>query len=246
MKKEEIILYKIIGGDEYRKEDVVAAEQILEVFVDDCPGFTVSCTPENLQEFFTGHLFLRGLIKDAAQLRDLQVDLQKGKVFAVRNRAVQEKGCAAEKDRNAAPRGVLGKGSLRKMLCLAEQVFEHPGPLFLETGCAHCCALAYGDKIFCCFEDIGRHNALDKAVGFALRQGIPLEETAVYTSGRISADYVKKLAHAGIPTVISRAAVTGEAVRLARENQIQMLGFVRKGNANVYSPFSEKESTFFL
>lgn len=63
---------------------------------------------------------------------------------------------------------------------------------------------------------MGRHNALDKAVGWALKRGLPLKESAVFTSGRISGDYLAKIIRAGISTVVSRAAVTGEAVKLAK------------------------------
>ena len=82
---------------------------------------------------------------------------------------------------------------------------------------------------------MGRHNALDKAVGWALKRGLPLKESAVFTSGRISGDYLAKIIRAGISTVVSRAAVTGEAVKLAKNHGIAMYGFVRRGSGNVYA-----------
>lgn len=120
------------------------------------------------------------------------------------------------------------------VLEMTSELFETPGDLFQSTGCAHSCALVYDGKVQCCIEDIGRHNALDKVVGFALKNGIPLSASIIFTSGRISRDYLEKVIKSGVRIVVSRAAVTASAVALARQKNITMLGFIRRNGGNVY------------
>lgn len=117
---------------------------------------------------------------------------------------------------------------------ITEELFENPGDLFQSTGCAHSCALVTDGKLQCYMEDIGRHNALDKVIGYALKKGIPIAGSVVFTSGRISRDYLEKVIKAGFRIVVSRAAVTASAVALARQKDITMLGFVRKNSGNIY------------
>lgn len=117
---------------------------------------------------------------------------------------------------------------------ITEELFENPGDLFQSTGCAHSCALVTDGKIQCYMEDIGRHNALDKVIGYALKNGIPMAKSIVFSSGRISQDYLEKVIKAGFRIVVSRAAVTAGAVALARSEGITMLGFVRRNAGNVY------------
>lgn len=120
------------------------------------------------------------------------------------------------------------------LLRLTQELFETPGDLFQSTGCAHSCALVTDGAVQCYREDIGRHNALDKVIGFALKNGIPISKSIVFTSGRISQDYLEKVIKAGFRIVVSRAAVTASAVALARRENITMLGFVRKNGGNIY------------
>ena len=120
------------------------------------------------------------------------------------------------------------------LLRLTSELFETPGDLFQSTGCAHSCALVTDGQVRCYREDIGRHNALDKVIGFALKNGIPMGNSIVFTSGRISRDYLQKVIKAGFKIVVSRAAVTAAAVALAREANITMLGFVRRNGGNIY------------
>ena len=124
--------------------------------------------------------------------------------------------------------------SIDMILEMTSGLFETPGDLFQSTGCAHSCALVYEGQVRCCIEDIGRHNALDKVVGFALKNAIPLSASVVFTSGRISRDYLEKVIRAGVRIVVSRAAVTASAVALARQENITMLGFIRRNGGNVY------------
>lgn len=120
------------------------------------------------------------------------------------------------------------------LFSILEAMFENPGDLFQTTGCAHSCTLVTDGKIQCAMEDIGRHNALDKVIGFALKNGIPISKSIVFTSGRISQDYLQKVIKAGFRIVVSRSAVTAGAVALARKENITMLGFMRKNAGNIY------------
>lgn len=117
----------------------------------------------------------------------------------------------------------------------AEVFFSQPGELFRETGCAHSCAFWKEREIICSFEDIGRHNALDKVAGKLLIQEIDPGDGVIFTSGRISADYLKKIIQMGVATVVSRAAVTEAAVLLAEKYGILLLGFVRNYTGNLYA-----------
>ena len=132
------------------------------------------------------------------------------------------------------PEGNLTAMEIETVLRLTSELFETPGDLFQSTGCAHSCALVTDGVVRCYREDIGRHNALDKVIGFALRNGISMAGSIVFTSGRISQDYLEKVIKAGFKMVVSRAAVTASAVELARKENITMLGFIRRNGGNIY------------
>ena len=132
------------------------------------------------------------------------------------------------------PEKVLTAVEIETILRLTSALFETPGDLFQSTGCAHSCALVTDGQVRCYREDIGRHNALDKVIGFALKNGVPISKSIVFTSGRISQDYLEKVIKAGFKIVVSRAAVTASAVELARKENITMLGFIRRNGGNIY------------
>ena len=139
-----------------------------------------------------------------------------------------------QKEYPAQPEGRLSAVEIETILRLTSELFETPGDLFQSTGCAHSCALVTDGQVQCYREDIGRHNALDKVIGFALKNGIPISRSIVFTSGRISQDYLQKVIKAGFRIVVSRAAVTASAVALARQENITMLGFIRRNGGNIY------------
>ena len=139
-----------------------------------------------------------------------------------------------QKEYPPQPEGRLSAVEIDAILRLTSELFETPGDLFQSTGCAHSCALVTDGQVQCYREDIGRHNALDKVIGFALKNGVPISKSIVFTSGRISQDYLEKVIKAGFKIVVSRAAVTASAVALARRENITMLGFMRKNAGNIY------------
>lgn len=252
VKKQTVQILKIKNGEIFPTEDEVAVERHLFVKINGEKMFSLNCTPEFLEELILGRLYTEGMIRDKKQIKNIRILRDQGEihvslsskitsfsragwVFASSEQKERRDNAVTEKEESDEMKRGREMSEMSRLFRMADEIFEDPGELFRDTGCAHCCALYLHGQIACRFEDVGRHNALDKAVGWALKKGLPLGETAVFTSGRISGDYLAKIIWAGISTVVSRAAVTGEAVKLAKNHGVAMYGFVRKGNGNCYS-----------
>jgi FdhD protein len=108
---------------------------------------------------------------------------------------------------------------------------------FAATGGLHATGLFTRDGVLLCArEDVGRHNAFDKAVGWAfVERRLPLDDCVICVSGRLSFELVQKAAVAGCPLLVAVGAPSSLAVDLARDRGITLCGFVRGGHANVYT-----------
>jgi FdhD protein len=103
------------------------------------------------------------------------------------------------------------------------------------TGGVHSAALSDGDKIIAFAEDIGRHNAVDKVLGFCVLENIPFKGTIMMASGRLSSDIVNKCLTCSVPVIVSRTSPTSLAVEIAAASGITLIGFVRGTRMNIYS-----------
>lgn len=112
--------------------------------------------------------------------------------------------------------------------------FADGSPLHGITFATHSCILAQKDHILFSCEDIGRHNALDKVIGYALRHNIDLHQCMVYSSGRIPTDMTLKVIHAGIPILSSKASPTSEAIDLAKISPDPDLCSQKGSNESIY------------
>ena len=150
--------------------------------------------------------------------------------------------------------GVCGKGALEAVRVEAEPVdselrvegdlisalpdrLRESQAAFTETGGLHATGLfnAAGE-LLCLREDVGQHNALDKVVGWAFRERrLPLGDSILCVSGRLSFELVQKASVAGCPILVAVGAPSSLAVELASAQRITLCGFVRGGRMNVYT-----------
>lgn len=119
---------------------------------------------------------------------------------------------------------------------LADRIAEGM-PLHEKTWGAHSCFLALGEQLLFSCEDIGRHNAIDKAVGYALKNGLSLEYCILYTSGRTPFDMTMKIIMAGIPVVAAKAIPMMDSVELAKKYRLTMICAARPDRMRVYTDF---------
>ena len=121
-----------------------------------------------------------------------------------------------------------------QVLSLIQQHFDH-SELFHETGAVHSAGLCDPSTILSYYEDIGRHNALDKLAGDILLKGINTQNKIATVSCRMSLEIIGKIIKTGIPIVISNAAPTLSAVKLAHRAGLTVIGFARNNRFNVYT-----------
>ena len=110
-------------------------------------------------------------------------------------------------------------------------------PVFDSTGAIHAAGLFdTNGEMLCVREDVGRHNAVDKVIGWALAENrLPASENVLVVSGRVSFEITQKAAAAGIPVVVAVSAPTSLAIDLAERFRICLCGFARAAQFNVYS-----------
>ncbi|HKZ56668.1 MAG TPA: formate dehydrogenase accessory sulfurtransferase FdhD, partial [Thermodesulfovibrionales bacterium] len=113
--------------------------------------------------------------------------------------------------------------------------FQQRSEIFRLTGGVHSAALSDGEKILVFAEDIGRHNAIDKIIGYSILEKIPFAGKLILVSGRLSSEIVSKCSRWGIPIVASRAAPTNLAIEIAETSGITLIGFVRGERINIYT-----------
>jgi FdhD protein len=124
-----------------------------------------------------------------------------------------------------------------ELIIEAPELLRQRQKVFAGTGGVHAAGLLGLDgELLCVREDVGRHNAVDKVIGWALREGrLPLAGVILAVSGRASFELTQKAALAGIPALVAVSAPSSLAVDLAQQAGLTLVGFVRNGSMNVYT-----------
>lgn len=247
--------------------DPVAVEHYLSIEVAGRALVTLACTPTDLEELVAGHLVARGLApvdrtpgdagfacRFSGDRRLAQVTLGAGsgtgggdgagRVAAGDGADFVASGCGAglvtDQARLLMDPGVVtweGRVPAGRLRSLVHGLQD--APLYRLTGGTHSAAAVTPDSDAgrLRYEDIGRHNAVDKVIGGLWLAGRLPGPHILATSGRISSDVVLKAARAGFPVVVSRGAPTVMAVELARTLGLTVAGFGRGKRLNLYAGF---------
>lgn len=242
------------------QQDSLAAEEPLEIRIDGTPLTVTMRTPGNDLELAAGFLLTEGIIESRDQLAEIRAAAPdsgaKSNVVEVQLKKAQF--TPENQQRNffaASSCGICGKASIEairrrglrppdndfrvpaEVLCRLPGILRVDQPVFDRTGGLHAAALfdAQG-KLIVLREDIGRHNAVDKLVGWALlEQRLPLGNFVLLVSGRGGFEIIQKALAAGVPVVASVSAPSSLAVKLARELGLTLVGFLRGQRFVVYS-----------
>ena len=256
--------FRLDGGTS-RREDVLAGEEPLEIRIEG-KSFTVTMrTPGDDFDLVAGFLVSEGVIWDPAQLISLRycagTDEQGRQTFNVvdvqlrpgtplpdtgmERHVYTSSSCgicgtaSIEAVRKSSHFDVEGDGlrmPLEVLASLPDRLREGQ-KVFDRTGGVHAAGLFSSDgELLCLREDVGRHNAVDKVVGWALRAGLlPLTGTVLQVSGRASFELVQKAQLAGIPVLAAVSAPSALSVELAQDAGMTLVGFSRGASLNCYS-----------
>lgn len=247
------------------KEDVIAAEEPLEIRLGGRSFAVTMRTPGDDFDLVAGFLVSEGVIRDQSELVSLRFcaggpgEEQTFNVVDAQLRPDVRPPDTMRHVYTSSSCGICGTESIE-----AVRKTQHFDPsadpltvpvdvvaglpdrlreaqaVFEKTGGVHAAGLFRVDagepELLCLREDVGRHNAVDKVVGWALRQGLlPLRGTVLQVSGRASFELVQKAALAGIPMLSAVSAPSSLAIDLAAETGVALVGFNRGDTLNVYA-----------
>ena len=221
----------------------VVSEVPLSIFINGRHFATAMISPQMQREFVTGHLIAERIASCPEEIESLEIE---GNVA----RAV-----VANPMRAIVPRRptVSGCGGIESFLDESklpsidsdlhigkEEIFAAMKAISMSethtaTGGVHSVGLFEEKGPICIIEDIGRHNALDKAIGYGHAHEVDFNRTFVACTGRISSDMALKCSVAKIPIIVSRGATTSLAISIAERTGLSIVGFVRGRRLNVYT-----------
>jgi FdhD protein len=250
---------RIRDGARAADDDEIAVEAPLEIRVAGKALTVVMRTPGHDEELARGFLYAESLVDDAADIASVtrpaaltgdevgnvvDVALRPGARTPAGERLFYASSSCGVCGKNAISalrvRAPVVSSSLRvsaAMLSSLPERLRAAQPLFARTGGVHASGLFAPDgTLELAREDVGRHNALDKIIGWALAAGrLPLADRLLVVSGRVSYEIVQKAIAAGLPLIAAVGAPSTLAVDLAEQFEVTLVGFVREGGMNVYT-----------
>ncbi|WP_211252197.1 formate dehydrogenase accessory sulfurtransferase FdhD [Marinobacterium jannaschii] len=255
--KSDVTVSRWQHGEVSQADDTVAEEVAVALVYNGISHVVMMCTPDNLSDFALGFSLTEGIIQSPSELYEIDETEHPDGIGLQLTISAQRQAELKQKRRNLTGRtgcGLCGAESLQQAVRPATEVsrqaaisdeavqqavhqLEQHQPLQAATGACHGAAWCSAEgEILLVREDVGRHNALDKLIGALASSGTDRSRGFALVSSRASYEMVQKVTSAGIGTLVAVSAPTGLALRLARDANLQLIGFARPQRHVSYSP----------
>lgn len=225
------------------KKDCLVSEENLRIVLNGFQLVNIACSPDNTMQLAVGYLLGEGYIKTADDIKKindadpLNIRIETHSLMDINKNSVRLNTCLGRGSGDIPGPLPQGDDGLRyspaHLLQIINQL-DAESYTFQRTGGVHSAGLADVRRLLFRFEDIGRHNAVDKVMGEAFLRKISLDDKCLLLSGRIAAEILIKAARNRIPLILSRSAPTLMAVELAEKLGLTVVGFARGQRFNLY------------
>lgn len=249
-----ISLIHCSSGEPVEASDEVAIEEPLELRLDGHPIAVLMRTPGNDGELALGFLLTEGIIREPGEVRKIDPRPEENRVLLfLHDHVAVDLARLTRHFFTGSSCGLCGKATLEAIfthsppiqrrveissavLCAAPEKLRAAQSTFDATGGLHAAGIFTPEgKLLVSREDIGRHNAVDKAIGHALANGMNLELSFLLVSGRVSFEILQKALAARIPAVAAISAPSSLAVEFARSSGQTLTAFLRPPTFNRYA-----------
>lgn len=248
----EIMLTRYERGKIMETPDIVVREYPLTIFVNEEKFITLLCSPKNLDYLSIGFLLSEGIIAKKDDIKSIKIEEDKGVAYievaegknsinSFMGNRMSTTGCGGGtifyniydllQDKQLSNNVII---TFKKIISSMEE-FSAKSEIFVNTGGVHSAALSDGENILVFHEDVGRHNALDKAIGEAFDKDIDFSDKILLLSGRISSEMLTKAAKRNISIIISRSAPMDLALQIGKKLNMTVIGFARGERFNIYT-----------
>jgi FdhD protein len=240
--------WKLSEGQFSQTEASVVIEKELPIHINDKHLVTASIAPALEKEFVVGYLFGQGFIESINELKSLIIEDNTARVM-LKNNEKKSSGRAKANYRIVSGGGrsayfdetrfseiktdmKIGKQEIFQAM---NALFESAG-LYGETEGVHAAGLfTAAASPICIVEDIGRHNTLDKVIGYALLNKVDCSHCFLVSTGRMASEMVAKICRSGIPVAATKTAVTDKGLEIGKKCGLTVIGFVRDTGTKIHT-----------
>ena len=220
MKIEEIDAINFKNGNATDAKEYVVRDETITLTINGEISRSLSAIEDSLEEFAVGYLINENMVKSLDDIKKIEIDGPKINGWRSKIKEVNP----VESDFQV---------DVHELIDRIEELKDN-AEIWQATGGTHVAGIVYKDQ-FVVKEDVSRHVAVDKVIGYGILHGFDLNNSYVIYSGRMPADMVIKMTRAGVPILASNAAPANSGYNIAKKGNITLVGFLRGQRCNIYN-----------